>query len=51
MGEEFYFAEKIFGALPSPCKVFDLIEIFDDTGPFETKGIKRNREDVYFVVL
>jgi hypothetical protein len=38
MGEEFYFAEKIFGALPSPCKVFDLIEIFDGTVHLKQKG-------------
>lgn len=41
----------IFGPLPKKCSVFDLVEITDDTGAFVSKGIKRNRLDIYHIKL
>ena len=41
----------IFGGLPRSCKIFDLIEVADGTGEFKSKGIIRNKEDVYYAVF
>jgi len=41
----------VFGGLPKSCLKFDLIEVTDGTGAFESKGIIRNKEDIYNVVL
>lgn len=41
----------VFGPLPKSCKIFDLIEVTDDSGAFVSYGIPRNGEDVYYLVL
>jgi hypothetical protein len=41
----------LFGGLPKSCRIFDLIEVTDDTGEFESKGIIRNMEDVYYALF
>ncbi|MCX6239553.1 MAG: hypothetical protein NTY07_18725 [Bacteroidia bacterium] len=41
----------VFGGLPKSCQIFDLIEVTDGTGAFESKGMIRNKEDIYNVVF
>jgi len=41
----------VFGPLPKNCKIFDLIEVTDDSGAFVSYGIPRNGEDVYHLDL
>lgn len=41
----------VFAPLPKSCKVFDLIEVTDDSGAFVSYGIPRNREDIYHLVF
>jgi len=41
----------IFGGLPKSCRMFDLIEVADGTGEFVSKGIVRNKEDVYYLIF
>ena len=42
----------IFSALPRDCKVFDLVEDCDGApGAFRVSGIRRTKDDVYYVQL
>jgi len=41
----------IFSGLPKSCSRFDLLELNEPCRAFFTKGIQRNREDVYFLIL
>jgi hypothetical protein len=41
----------VFGGLPKNCRVFDLIEVADGNGEFKFKGIIRNKEDIYYVII
>lgn len=41
----------IFSALPKGCTAFDLIEIIPQPGAFHIRNIKRNKSDVYRVVI
>ncbi|MBK9284323.1 MAG: hypothetical protein IPM51_08355 [Sphingobacteriaceae bacterium] len=41
----------VFEGLSKDCKMFDLMEIIDEPGGFEVKGIQRNKTDVYNVKL
>ncbi len=41
----------IFTGLPKSCKSFDLIEFIPESGGFECLNIRRNKTDVYFLVI
>ena len=41
----------IFGGLPSGCEVFSMKEIIPEPGGFEVHDIRRNRTDVYHVMI
>lgn len=42
----------IFSGLPDDCKIFDFIELCDNqSGAFQVKNIKRNSDDVYFLMM
>jgi hypothetical protein len=41
----------VSGGLPKSCRIFDLIEVADGTGEFVSKGIVRNKEDVYYTMI
>lgn len=45
------FFTLIFSALPASCKFFDLIEEIPIPGGFKVKNIKRNKSDIYEVVI
>jgi hypothetical protein len=41
----------IFAALPKTCEIFDLFEDIPQSGGFMVQGIRRNKSDVYNVVI
>ena len=41
----------IFTPLPKTCDFFDLLEDIPETGGFHIEGIKRNKSDVYHVII
>lgn len=49
--EGMYSFTLIFGGLPKGCKTFSMVEEIAQAGGFEVKNIKRNRVDVYRVVV
>lgn len=49
-GSSFSFT-LLFSGLPKDCQVFDLIEDIPQSGGFEYRGIKRNKTDIYNIIL
>ncbi len=49
-GSMAYFS-LVFTGLPSSCTIFDLVEDIPQPGGFIVQGIRRNDQDVYFVML
>lgn len=49
--EGMYQFTLIFGGLPKSCKIFTLKEEIAQAGGFEVRNIKRNRLDVYKVIV
>jgi hypothetical protein len=41
----------LFEGLPADCVTFDIVEIIDESGAFESRNIPRNEEDVYNVTF
>jgi hypothetical protein len=41
----------IFAPLPKSCEFFDLLEDIPETGGFFIQNIKRNKSDVYHVLI